>query len=75
MAVNLSISNITGTPPYQVYFCDSNVNNCQLVQTITDPVYWPTIINLPVSLSGVTTLFVKIIDANQCETFELISCN
>jgi hypothetical protein len=75
MAVNLSISNITGTPPYEVYFCDSNVNNCQLVQTITDPVYWPTIIDLPVSLSGVTTLFVKIIDVNQCETFELISCN
>jgi hypothetical protein len=71
----IQISNIYGTLPFQVYFCDSNVNNCQLVQTITDPVYWPVNIDLPISLSGVTTLFVKIIDTNQCETFELISCN
>lgn len=75
MGINLSISNITGTPPFEVYICDSNVNNCQLVDTLYDPVYWPTIIDLPPTLTGGTTVFVKIIDSNLCETFKFINCS
>ena len=75
MSVNLSITDITGAPPFEVYFCDSNVNNCQLVGTLYDPLYWPTIIDLPISLSGSTTIFVKIVDSNLCETFKFINCS
>jgi hypothetical protein len=75
MTVNLSISNIVGIPPFEVYMCDSNVNNCQLVDTLYDPVYWPTVIDLPSSLTGSTTIFVKIVDSNLCETFKFISCS
>jgi hypothetical protein len=72
---NITISNISGEPPFDIYFCDLNVNNCQLVTTLYDPVYWPTIINIPVSLSGSTEIFLKIVDSNLCETFKFISCS
>jgi hypothetical protein len=70
----IQISNIDGTPPFQFYVCDYGGNNCELVQTEYDPIYWPVIVNLPVSLTGSTTVFCKVIDGNSCETTQILSC-
>ena len=70
----IQISNIDGTPPFQIYLCDFTGDNCSLVQTESDPVYWPVIVNLPVSLTGSTTVFCKVIDGNSCETTQILSC-
>jgi hypothetical protein len=70
----VEISNINGTPPFQIYLCDFAGNNCTLVQTEYDPVYWPVIVNLPTTLTGSTTVFCKVIDGNSCETTQILSC-
>lgn len=70
----IQISNIDGTPPFQIYLCDFVGNNCSLVQAEYDPVYWPVIVNLPISLTGSTTVFCKVIDGNSCETTQILSC-
>ena len=70
----IQISNIDGTPPFQIYLCDFAGNNCSLVQTEYDPVYWPVIVNLPVSLTGSTTVFCKVVDGNSCETTQILLC-
>ena len=70
----VEISNIDGTPPFQIYLCDFAGNNCSLVQTENDPVYWPVIVHLPLSLTGSTTVFCKVVDGNSCETTQILSC-
>ena len=70
----IQISNIDGTPPFQIYLCDFAGNNCSLVQTEYDPVYWPVIVYLPTTLTGSTTVFCKVIDGNSCETTQILSC-
>lgn len=70
----VQISNINGTPPFQIYLCDFAGNNCELVQTENDPVYWPVNVYLPLSLTGSTTVFCKVIDGNNCETTQILSC-
>lgn len=70
----IQISNINGTPPFQIYLCDFAGNNCSLAQTEYDPVYWPVTVYLPLSLTGSTTLFCKVIDGNSCETTQILSC-
>lgn len=70
----VEISNINGTPPFQIYLCDFAGNNCSLIQTEYDPVYWPVTVYLPLSLTGSTTVFCKIIDGNSCETTQILSC-
>ena len=70
----VEISNINGTPPFQIYLCDFAGNNCSLVQTESDPVYFPVTVNLPTTLTGSTTVFCKVIDGNSCETTQILSC-
>lgn len=70
----VEISNINGAPPFQIYLCDFAGNNCSLIQTEYDPVYWPVTVYLPLSLTGSTTVFCKIIDGNSCETTQILSC-
>lgn len=70
----VEISNINGTPPFQIYLCDFAGNNCSLVQTEYDPVYWPVTVYLPYSLTGSTTVFCKVIDGNSCESIQILSC-
>jgi hypothetical protein len=70
----IEISNIDGTPPFQIYLCDFAGNNCSLVQTEYDPVYWPVIVYLPSSLIGSSQVMCKIVDGNSCETFNILVC-
>jgi hypothetical protein len=68
MACQIQINSISGTSPFDIYFCDIGLNQCVFMQTETSPSY-PIIIDLPQTLVGVNQLIVKIIDANGCEIF------
>jgi len=64
----IQISNINGTPPFQFYVCDYGGNNCVLVQTEYDPIYWPINVFVPLTFEGIQSFMLKIIDFNSCET-------
>ena len=68
MACQIQINSISGTSPFDIYFCDIGLNQCVFMQTETSPSY-PIIIDLPQTLIGVNQIIVKIIDGNGCEIF------
>ena len=63
----IQISNIDGTPPFQFYVCDYGGNNCELVQTEYDPIYWPINVYVPSTFYGIQSFMLKIVDFNLCE--------
>ena len=69
----IEITGATGTPPYSVYVCDTTLTYCYVVtgSTTIPPTF---IFDVPPPLDVVSSLIVKVIDANGCETFELYSC-
>ena len=73
MPHTIEITGATGTPPYSVYVCDSTFTYCYLVtgSTIIPPTF---IFDVPSPLDVASSVIVKIVDANGCETFEPYSC-
>lgn len=69
----ITISGITGIPPYDVYICDTTFSFCSLISgsTTIPP-------NIDYTLSGVfenvSPVIIKIVDSNGCEFFEIIDC-
>lgn len=68
MSCNIQINSISGTSPFDVYFCDNLFYQCILVDTLISPIP-PISLELPYQFIGTTYLTVKIIDANGCESF------
>jgi len=69
MSQVITISGITGgVPPLTFYICDEYGNNCSVLAT-TGGTYTASTF-----YSTATTLLIKVIDSNGCETFKLISC-
>ena len=73
MPHTIEITGATGTPPYSVYVCDSTFTYCYLVtgSTTIPPTF---IFDVPSPLDVASSVIVKIVDANGCETFEPYSC-
>jgi hypothetical protein len=71
MPNQITISGITGTPPYLVYVCDQTITYCYIVQTISGSSVSFTV---PYSLESTTPIILKIIDSNDCEIIQLLSC-
>ncbi len=70
----IEINNLTGLPPFQIYFCDVGLFDCEFITSVDDPITYPIEINLPISFSGTSKILVKIIDRNNCETFSSFIC-
>lgn len=72
MPLDLYISNITGTPPYEINVCDCTKVNCYPVGTgiVIPPPFQFTI---PNELSGETCYLLQIIDAAGCVIEEIIN--
>jgi len=70
--ISIELTNISGTPPYNISICDITKTFCYIVATgnPTLPVNLP----IPVELMGVLELLVVIEDSLNCEYFEFISC-
>ena len=70
----IKISDLVGTPPFQVYSCDYALNNCQLVATLDNPVPAINEIILPNLFNNSPNIIVKIISFDGCETFKYLNC-
>lgn len=74
MSQIVTISSIYGTPPFQVYLCDSRLTTCILSTTIGGINELPVSVNLPTILINVNDLIIKIIDGNNCQSFQKYGC-
>ena len=74
MSQLITISSINGTPPFQIFVCDFTYTYCEYVTTITDVVYLPYTLQPPIIFYNVSNLILKIIDNNNCVSFQNITC-
>ena len=63
MSTQVTINSLTGTSPYDVYVCDSNVLNCVYIATISST---PYVFNVPPPLDAQSEICVKVVDINGC---------
>lgn len=65
MPTNITITNIGGAPPFDVYVCDSGMTTCIYVTTITSGEF-PYVFEIPSVFSSLSTFTVKVVDSNNC---------
>lgn len=63
MIIQVTINNITGQTPYDVYVCDSGTTTCIYVDTINST---PYTFDVPQAFSNLNSYAVKIVDNNNC---------
>lgn len=72
MLHEITISGTTGTPPYDVFVCDTTNTYCYLVSGGT---YITTYtFQVPPPLNNVNSLLIKLIDSTGCELFNFYEC-
>ena len=65
MPTNITINNVTGAQPFDVYVCDSPITTCIYVATI-NMVDIPYSFDIPPVYSSLTEFVVKVVDNNNC---------
>lgn len=71
--VEVEITGVTGTGPYNIYLCDPYFSYCELISGST--IIPPTItFVLEGVFLGLTSFIIKLVDSNGCEIFHPYSC-
>jgi len=65
MPTDITINNISGTTPFDVYVCDTGYTSCIYVSTITSGEL-PYTFEIPPVYSSLTNFIVKVVDDNDC---------
>lgn len=63
MGIEVSITNISGQSPYDIYVCQSGGTDCFYITTTSDTSYT---FDIPDPYDNSTTYTIKIIDSNDC---------
>jgi hypothetical protein len=63
MPTNVTITNLTGSSPYNVWVCDTTLTTCIYVSTFSSI---PYTFEVPYVYSSLTDFIVKIVDNNNC---------
>ena len=63
MAVQVTISSITGQSPYDIYICQSNVSGCFYITTISTI---PYVFDIPSPYDTSSSYMLKVVDDNGC---------
>lgn len=67
MPIDVTINNISGASPYDVYLCNNSVSICVYIDTISS---LPYVFEVPFPMSNDTDFNLKIVDNNGCVTFQ-----
>lgn len=63
MPLQVNITSITGTSPFDIYFCDIGLTSCFYIDTITGTTYQFLV---PEPYDTIGNFSLKVIDANNC---------
>ena len=63
MAVQVTISSVTGQSPYDVYVCQTNGSACFYITTISST---PYVFDIPAPYNNLSAYMLKLIDGNNC---------
>lgn len=70
----IEIASITGTSPYQLFVSDIYGNNETFIGSFSGAVPPSQYFNLPTLFDTAPVVLIKVIDANNCQTFHQASC-
>lgn len=63
MSLNVNITSVIGTPPFDIYICQSGGTGCFYINTISSTNY---LFEIPEPYNNSTSYMLKIIDNNNC---------
>lgn len=66
MAIQVTISDITGQTPFDIYICQPSGNSCFYINTITSISEFPYIFDIPEPYNTGTSYMLKAVDFNNC---------
>ena len=72
MPTDITINNISGTTPFDVYVCDTGYTSCIYVSTITSGEL-PYTFEIPHVYSSLTNFIVKVVDDNNCVVTDTVT--
>lgn len=70
MPIDITINNISGSSPYDIYLCDNPVTSCIYIGTITSVPYQFSVPNLMINF---TSFNLRMIDNNGCITNQTLT--
>ena len=71
MSTFININAISGQSPFDIYLCDSPTS-CIYIDTVPSSSL-PYEFQIPVIMEGQTNFTLKVIDNNECESFEILT--
>lgn len=70
MPIDITINNISGASPYDVYLCDNPVSVCVYIDTVSS---LPYVFQVPSLMSNDNDFNLKIVDNNGCISYQYLS--
>lgn len=71
MPIDITIDNITGSTPFDIYVCDTGMTSCVYVSTINSGDL-PYTFEVPIIYANSTELNLRVIDDNECQINEIL---
>ena len=68
--VSVNIFGITGQSPYDIYICQSSLNDCIYIDTITGTTLT---FDLPKPIDNSLEYIMKVVDNNNCEITQVLT--
>lgn len=72
MPTDITINNISGSTPFDVYVCDTGYTSCIYVSTVTSGDL-PYTFEIPPVYSSLANFIVKIVDDNNCVVTDTVT--
>lgn len=70
MPTVITINDISGATPFDIYICDNPITTCVYSETITS---FPTDIEIPFILANQSSYSLKVIDNNGCTSIKILT--
>ena len=70
MPIDITINNLSGSSPYDIYLCDNPITTCIYIDTISSVPYQFTVPNLMINFNSFN---LKMVDNNGCTTNQILT--
>ena len=72
MSIQISINNITGYEPYNIYVCNNPATTCIYINTINDSDI-PYSFDIPVIMESNSDFILKVVDNTECISTQILT--
>ena len=72
MPIDITINDISGSTPFDVYVCDTGMTSCVYVSTINSGDL-PYTFEVPIIYANSTELNLRVIDNDECQINEILT--